>query len=239
MEFCEGSDAIFKMLKRKGSLSEREACSIMRQILLAIELLHLNDIVHRDIKLDNVVCCYDPNVDGGLAVKVCDFGFSQKIREYETMTSSVGTPQYWAPEIFSGPRGYGPEVDIFAAGVVAYCLLSGNFPFHGSSENELMANIKRGAVDFDSRPWPCVSEHGRSFVKAMLQREPRKRLSAAAALRHPWFVQENLWSEESLGGTVELSGILADDQRDWSRKLKTAVHTISFLEKLRRPLLHP
>jgi serine/threonine protein kinase len=125
-------------------------------------------------------------------LRIIDFGLSghfdaEKVEPQ--LTNVVGTPHYMAPEIVHD-QAYNAKVDIWACGIIAYRLFSkGRFPFDGEDEFEISDAAKAGKIQFaqsDSENWVAMSEHAEDFVRKMLVVNPRKRMSAAAALRHPW-----------------------------------------------------
>lgn len=130
MELCPGGDLLNYVRKRR-KLKEDAAKLIFRQIMQGISYLHANGIVHRDIKLDNIL------LDGKGNVKIGDFGVSKKITQNELLFEQCGTPAYIAPEIVRelGYKGY--PVDIWSAGICLYAILYGNVPFKASNGNDL------------------------------------------------------------------------------------------------------
>jgi serine/threonine protein kinase len=150
---------------------------LFKQIIEAIGYIHSRSIVHRDIKLDNIL------LDGKGNVKIGDFGVSRLVKKGEIMREQCGTPAYIAPEILRD-RGYqGFKVDIWSAGVVLFSMLYGSVPFKASNMSELHELIIRGKFNLKED----VSEKGRDLIKGMLERDPKKRLSVEQILEHPWF----------------------------------------------------
>jgi len=133
MELCGGGDLLNYVRKRRR-LKEDLAKYFFRQIIEALNYIHHKNIVHRDIKLDNILLDHHGNV------KICDFGVSKLVRPGETMTEQWGTPAYIAPEILmdQGYKGY--AVDIWSAGVVLYSMLYGTVPFKGNSMSATQSN---------------------------------------------------------------------------------------------------
>ncbi|KAH7690058.1 Non-specific serine/threonine protein kinase protein [Dioscorea alata] len=96
----------------------------------------------------------------------------------------VGSPNYVAPEVLR--RNYGKEIDVWSAGVILYILLCGMFPFGAETDKGIFDAILQGHVDLKSAPWPSISNGAKDLVKKMLTQNPRKRITAAQALEHPW-----------------------------------------------------
>lgn len=155
--------------------SEREAVTVFRQIVSALEYMHAQDITHRDVKLENIIV--DRN-----KVKLLDFGFSCISKE--KLKIFCGTPSYMAPEIVSKREYFGGPADLWAAGVLLYYILYGTLPFKSvTNEKELFRKINRGLFNLQV---PGTSE-AKDLLKSLLQVEPAQRLSASEALKHPWF----------------------------------------------------
>ncbi|TMX02947.1 hypothetical protein EJD97_019166 [Solanum chilense] len=118
------------------------------------------------------------------SLKTIDFGLSVFFRPGETFTDVVGSPYYVAPEVLR--KRYGPECDIWSAGVIIYILLSGVPPFWDETEQGIFEQIVKGELDLVSEPWPAISESAKDLVRKMLVREPKRRLTAHEVLCHPW-----------------------------------------------------
>jgi serine/threonine protein kinase len=131
MELCAGGDLLNYVRKRR-KLKEDVAKYVFRQVVDGLQYCHSKGIVHRDMKLDNLL------LDESGTVKICDFGVSKQLTSsHETMTEQCGTPAYIAPEILKdkGYRGFG--VDIWSLGVCLYALLYGTVPFKANNMSEL------------------------------------------------------------------------------------------------------
>jgi len=148
-----------------------------------------------------------------------DFGLSNFIDgdsscHDNALLSHVGTSYYISPEIL-GKKGYGPPVDLWACGVVLYIMLCGRFPFFGKTDVEYVQSLHRGP-NMTGPDWDAVSETGRAFLTALLSLDPKRRLSAAAALDHDWMLegsdalQKNL-STPQLMGSVDYAAAAAAD----------------------------
>lgn len=171
-----------------GRVPEAVVCPIIYDTLYTLAHLHRIGVVHRDVKLENVLC--QTATLPTPKTLLCDFGYVNfAVPGAEVMRSLVGTPVYVAPEIVNG-RAYGAAVDVYAVGVMAYRMISGEYPFDGREDDEkTMELIRQGRLEFNSARWANVSQTCRRFVTALLQPDSRKRLTAAAALEHDWFHQ--------------------------------------------------
>jgi len=150
--------------------------NLSSQMFRGIEWLHRNNVVHRDVKAENYLMDR-PNLDHP-SCRVClsDFGLAAELPQgsEERLHELCGTENYWAPECYA--EDYGFKVDVWAAGVIMYGLVSGHFPFQ--SEKEVLT--KR--IEVSARCWPT----GESFLLSTLTRAEAERLSASEALQHPF-----------------------------------------------------
>ncbi|XP_050442455.1 serine/threonine-protein kinase GL21140 [Adelges cooleyi] len=182
-ELVNGGD-LFEAIARCTDFSERDTRLMTRNLASALAYLHGLDIVHRDVKPENLLVEFD---DSGhvLHLKLADFGLSQKVTEPLFMV--CGTPTYVAPEILT-QEGYGVKIDIWAAGVILYILLCGFPPFvsENNSQEELFDDILSGTYGFPEPYWDNVSEEAKDLVCSMLQSNPSLRFSAEDVLDHPW-----------------------------------------------------
>ncbi|KAJ8423172.1 hypothetical protein Cgig2_020971 [Carnegiea gigantea] len=118
----------------------------------------------------------------------------------ERFREIVGSPYYMAPEVLK--RNYGPEVDVWSAGVILYILLCGVPPFWAETEQGVALAILRGNIDFKREPWPQISDSAKSLVKQMLDPDPNKRLTAQQVLEHPWIQNAKKAPNVPLGDIV-------------------------------------
>lgn len=182
MELMPFAEELFKRIVNKGSYLESDAQKIAKQIFSAVEYLHANGIAHRDLKPENILCSGD---DSNEVVKITDFGLS-KIFKDDDLQTSVGSPAYAAPEIFSNVKSYDKAVDMWSLGVIVFVLLSGEPPFYGQSIHELVTRIMQVRYDFDSPIWSMVSTDAKDLIRKLLVKDASKRYTAKQALNHPW-----------------------------------------------------
>lgn len=185
MEYVPGGE-LFEHLVSNGPYSEAEAARHMRRIASAVEHLHRHNIVHRDLKPENLLLTSHNPVYAD--VKVADFGLARMYTE-SAMQTICGTWAYAAPEVRNDPVGYGPKVDVWSMGVILYVLLVAFHPFDprgNLSEDELWHRIENGMFDFREKAWKNISEEAKDLIDRMLVIDPKKRLSAAEVLAHPW-----------------------------------------------------
>uniref|UniRef100_A0A0W0GCC5 Protein kinase domain-containing protein n=1 Tax=Moniliophthora roreri TaxID=221103 RepID=A0A0W0GCC5_MONRR len=179
-ELCSGGE-LFDYLAEKGRLGEDETRFLFGQICLAVAYLHEKGIVHRDLKLENVL------LDERCRVKLGDFGFTREYERGALMETFCGTTGYASPEMLQGQRYLGPEVDIWSLGVILYCLLTGMLPFDDDDEAVMRDKVIIG--EFEDPEW--LSTEARDLIKNVLVKEPSKRLSIPHILTHPWFSARN------------------------------------------------
>ncbi|KAF9623846.1 hypothetical protein IFM89_005431 [Coptis chinensis] len=196
MELCEGGE-LFDRIVARGHYSERAAANVARTVAEVVRMCHENGVMHRDLKPENFLFA---NKKENSALKAIDFGLSVFFQPGERFSEIVGSPYYMAPEVLK--RNYGPEIDIWSAGVILYILLCGVPPFWAETEQGVAQAILRGVIDFKRDPWPQVSDGARNLVKRMLEPDPRKRLSAQQVLEHPWLQNAKKASNVPLGDIV-------------------------------------
>ncbi|KAK4426729.1 Calcium-dependent protein kinase [Sesamum alatum] len=182
MELCEGGELLDRILSKTDSrYTEKDAAIVVRQMLKVAAECHLYGLVHRDMKPENFLF-KSPEEDSPL--KATDFGLSDIIRPGKKFQDIVGSAYYVAPEVLK--RKSGPESDVWSIGVITYILLSGRRPFWDKTEDGIFREVLRNKPDFQRKPWPGISNAAKDFVKKLLVKDPRARLTAAQALSHPW-----------------------------------------------------
>ncbi|CAH2078317.1 unnamed protein product [Thlaspi arvense] len=182
MELCGGSE-LFDRIIAQGHYSERAAAGVIRSILSVVQICHFMGVMHRDLKPENFLLS---SKDEDAMLKATDFGLSVFIEEGKVYRDIVGSAYYVAPEVLR--RSYGKEIDIWSAGIILYILLCGVPPFWAETEKGIFDEIIKGEIDFESQPWPSISESAKDLVRKMLTKDPKKRISAAQALEHPWII---------------------------------------------------
>ncbi|URD89779.1 calmodulin-dependent protein kinase [Musa troglodytarum] len=185
MEFCEGGELLDRILARGGKYTEEDAKAIIVQMLGVVAFCHLQGVVHRDLKPENFLFT---SKDENAVMKLIDFGLSDFIRPDERLNDIVGSAYYVAPEVLH--KSYSTEADMWSIGVIVYILLCGSRPFWARTESGIFRSVLRADPNFDDTPWPAVSPEAKDFVKRLLNKDYRKRLTAAQALTHPWLRSE-------------------------------------------------
>ncbi|XP_024025214.1 calcium-dependent protein kinase 8 [Morus notabilis] len=196
MELCEGGE-LFDRIVARGHYTERAAAAVMKTIVEVVQNCHEHGVMHRDLKPENFLFA---NKKENSPLKAIDFGLSVFFKPGERFNEIVGSPYYMAPEVLK--RNYGPEVDVWSAGVVLYILLCGVPPFWAETEQGVAQAIIRSVIDFKRDPWPRVSDNAKDLVKKMLDPDPKRRLTAQEVLEHPWLQNAKKAPNVSLGETV-------------------------------------
>lgn len=240
LELLSGGE-LFDQIAEAGSFTEKQAAQVMREITKGVAYLHKNNVCHGDLKPENILT---KSKKWPLEVKLCDFGLANFVQddaadeeELEMAISKapvdkgavagyVGTPGYVAPEIVKR-EPYGPAVDMWACGVVLYIMLSGKMPFFGRNDAECLKRTAEGKYAFPAREWSRISPEAISLVKALLQVDPSKRLTANAALEHTWLADPDAVADTPI---EDLSGIHSRKRK--LRKAFNAAVTIGRLHNL-------
>ncbi|KAK2400810.1 calcium-dependent protein kinase [Trifolium repens] len=196
MELCSGGE-LFDRIVERGHYTERKAAKLARTIVGVIQSCHSLGVMHRDLKPENFLFV---NQQEDSPLKAIDFGLSAFFKPGDIFNDVVGSPYYVAPEVLR--KRYGPEADVWSAGVILYILLCGVPPFWGESEQEIFEAILNSDLDFSSDPWPSISESAKDLVMKMLVRDPSKRLSAYDVLRHPWIQVDGAAPDKPLDSAV-------------------------------------
>lgn len=204
MEYCNGGDLSGCLKKYKEAyrrpFSEEIVQYIMRQVVNGINFLHSNKIVHRDLKLDNILVTFPSENDKKslkmmkAIAKIIDFGFATRLKASKSnLTYTIlGTPANMAPQILENMQqrtpnhqGYDEKVDIWSLGTLCYEMLVGHMAFCGHSMQELSQKVKQGTYSLPTN----LSKEVISFIDSMLQTDPNKRSSARDLLKHDFLVK--------------------------------------------------
>ncbi|KAL0335664.1 UNVERIFIED_CONTAM: Calcium-dependent protein kinase, partial [Sesamum radiatum] len=188
MELCEGGELLidsgaWPLQREGGGGGGEDGCGGGEDVSSA-------RVMHRDLKPENFFLLIRRKIRLSRPL----------ILGWERFTEIVGSPYYMAPEVLK--RNYGPEVDIWSAGVILYILLCGVPPFWAETEQGVALAILRGVIDFKREPWPQVSESAKSLVRQMLEPDPKKRLTAQQVLDHPWIQNAKKAPNVPLGDIV-------------------------------------
>ncbi|KAF0299363.1 Twitchin [Amphibalanus amphitrite] len=180
-EFLSGGELFERITAEGYTMSEAEVINYMRQICEAVKHMHEKNIIHLDVKPENIMC----QTSKSTKVKLIDFGLATKLNPNELVKISTGTAEFAAPEIVERePVGF--YTDMWAVGVLGYVLLSGLSPFAGENDIDTLKNVRSCDWDFDEEAFNNVSEEGKDFIRRLLIKAKEKRMTAHECLEHPW-----------------------------------------------------
>ncbi|XP_069013884.1 death-associated protein kinase 3 [Embiotoca jacksoni] len=182
LELVSGGE-LFDFLAEKESLTEEEATQFLKQILDGVQYLHSKRIAHFDLKPENIMLL-DKNVPNP-RIKLIDFGIAHHVKAGNEFKNIFGTPEFVAPEIVNY-EPLGLEADMWSIGVITYILLSGASPFLGETKQETLTNISAVNYDFDEEYFSNTSELAKDFIRRLLVKDPKKRMTIDESLEHPW-----------------------------------------------------
>ncbi|KAF9222128.1 Pkinase-domain-containing protein [Gyrodon lividus] len=177
-EYVNGGQMLDYIISH-GRLRERVARKFARQIGSALDYCHRNNVVHRDLKIENILISETGNI------KIIDFGLSNLYDPAFHLSTFCGSLYFAAPELLNAKVYTGPEVDVWSFGVVLYVLVCGKVPFDDQSMPALHAKIKRGLVEYPV--W--LSAECKHLLSRMLVTNPAARASLSEVLEHPWIIR--------------------------------------------------
>ncbi|XP_051748433.1 calcium/calmodulin-dependent protein kinase type 1D [Ctenopharyngodon idella] len=181
MQLVSGGE-LFDRIVEKGFYTEKDASTLIRQVLDAVNYLHTMGIVHRDLKPENLLYF---NPQDGSKIMISDFGLSKMEGTGDVMSTACGTPGYVAPEVLA-QKPYSKAVDCWSIGVIAYILLCGYPPFYDENDSKLFEQILKADYEFDAPYWDDISDSAKDFISCLMEKDPSKRYTCDQALRHPW-----------------------------------------------------
>ncbi|XP_063778535.1 serine/threonine-protein kinase 17A [Pseudophryne corroboree] len=189
LEYAAGGEIFNQCVaEREEAFKEMDVQRLMRQILKGVSFLHRHNLVHLDLKPQNILLTSDCPLGD---IKIVDFGLSRIVNNNEELREIMGTPEYVAPEILS----YEPistSTDMWSIGVLAYVMLTGISPFLGDDKQHTFLNISQLNVSYTDGDFEGISESAVDFIRGLLVREPEGRATAEDCLHHPWIAQGDL-----------------------------------------------
>ncbi|VWU50087.1 calcium-dependent protein kinase, putative [Hepatocystis sp. ex Piliocolobus tephrosceles] len=178
LEKCDGGELFYKVIQNK-CLMENESVQIVKQICNALEYLHSNNIIHRDIKAENFLFKHKNTKN----IKLIDFGMAKRVN-CEYLTELCGSPHYISPELIR--KKYTMSSDIWALGVMVFFMLTGRYPFEGKNTPKVVDEILNKNINWKDKEFSSLSVEAVDFLKRLLERNEKKRMTANQALNHPW-----------------------------------------------------
>ncbi|KAF0993282.1 hypothetical protein HZS_4196 [Henneguya salminicola] len=174
-EYISGGE-LYNHLLEKGRLKENHAREKYRQILSAVHYCHSRGVVHRDLKTENMM------IDTHNNIKLVDFGFSNMFDGINKLNTYCGSPPYAAPELFLGHSYVGPEVDVWALGIILYVMLTANLPFYAKKIDDLKSIVLEGNFHLPQ----YMSSSAQHLIKSILITDSNNRTTLENIMNHPW-----------------------------------------------------
>ncbi|NXG33895.1 DAPK1 kinase, partial [Dromaius novaehollandiae] len=229
LELVAGGE-LFDFLAEKESLTEEEATEFLKQILNGVQYLHSLQIAHFDLKPENIMLL-DRNVPKP-RIKIIDFGLAHKIDFGNEFKNIFGTPEFVAPEIVNY-EPLGLEADMWI--VLSFCSLSGASPFLGETKQETLANVSAVNYEFEEEFFSSTSALAKDFIRRLLVKDPKKRMTIQDSLLHPWIKPKD--TQQALSRKASAVNMEKFKKFAARRKWKQSVRLISLCQRLSRSFL--
>lgn len=209
-EYVRGGELKTYLANKRNPFTEEEAKKMLRILVEAIEYIHSHNIVHKDIKLENILLNDSKNP---FDIKIIDFGISGLLSDIGGDNIHAGTMAYSPPEIISKANlTSSPKIDVWGLGVVLYLLLTKHFPFYGENDYITFQSIIKDDLKFPkSLP---LSKQVRNLLHGMLSKKPMVRYSLEEVKRHPWLVSNPNASSDFFSLNNDLDSV-SDDSSDY------------------------
>lgn len=181
MEYISGGN-LQSFVKKRRRLTEKTSKIIYKQIIEGLQYIHSQGIVHRDIKLENILIDLNNNI------KICDFGVGKMIKPNQILHDQCGTPVYMAPEILLGKGYMGPPIDVWSSGVALYIMLTGTVPFNRNRLHDLQEAIL-------TTPYAYIEDRSsevNDLLMGVLNKDPAQRYTINDILNHPWMKDDEV-----------------------------------------------
>uniref|UniRef100_H2YHI4 Myosin light chain kinase, smooth muscle n=1 Tax=Ciona savignyi TaxID=51511 RepID=H2YHI4_CIOSA len=226
MDLVAGGELFERVIDEDFELTEAACIKYMRQICHGVQFMERSQIVHLDLKPENIMCINKT----GTQIKLIDFGLARKFNPKEVTRVMFGTPEFVAPEVINYDA-IGFETDMWSVGVICYILLSGLSPFCGEGDAETLSNITAVQWDFEDEAFDQISDDAKDFISKLLVKGLKKRYNVNQALDHRWLKRDTNKMSKSKLNTKNLKRYLA--RRKW-QKTGNAVRALGRLASLAR-----
>jgi len=221
MDLVTGGE-LFEKVVEDEFISEIEVSYYMKQILEGIQHMHQREVLHLDLKPENIMLIRPESKQ----IKLIDFGLARKYNPKENLKVMFGTPEFVAPEVIKYER-ITPATDLWSVGVIAYILMSGLSPFMGDTEAETLTNVQLADWDFDDPVFDEISEEAKDFISCLLVLRASKRNTVDQCLKHRWFT-----IKKDKGKKLKTDRLKAfTARRKWKRAI-TAIRSTNFLSRI-------
>uniref|UniRef100_A0A3Q0KKC3 Serine/threonine kinase n=1 Tax=Schistosoma mansoni TaxID=6183 RepID=A0A3Q0KKC3_SCHMA len=227
LELITGGELFERIIDESFNLNESRCIKFMHEILQGVEYMHSQNVIHLDLKPENILCLSATS----FKTKIIDFGLARFYQD-QNLCVLFGTPEFVSPEVISY-EPVSPAADMWSLGVICYVMLSGLSPFLGDSQGETLANIIRVKYNFDYTEFAEISNDAMDFIRKLLVKDPRKRMTATECLQHQWLKQKKKTPKRS--GTVSKKRLKHFVYR---RKWQKAVNAIIALQRMGVVLQH-
>lgn len=183
MEYAAGGEIFNQCVAdQDDAFTEKDVVRLIRQILQGVLYLHRNNVVHLDLKPQNILLTSSKPLGD---IRIVDFGLSRQVDSIKEVREILGTPEYVAPEVLS----YEPistATDMWSIGVLTYVMLTGVSPFLGDTKQETFLNISQVDIQYSQEEFEGISDEAINFIQSLLINNPRKRARADQCLKHAW-----------------------------------------------------
>jgi len=188
-DYCQDGELYNQITKR---FNETQIAVMFKQIFSGLSYLHSNNIIHRDLKLENILISDIEKIDNLelFDIKIIDFGTAKIYdKSHKKQKAIVGSSYYIAPEVLK--RNYDEKCDMWSCGVILYMLLVGHAPFDGETDEDIIKSIKVGVYKKNEERYIKGSEELKDLISKLLKMDPKERISAKEALNHNFFIKAN------------------------------------------------
>lgn len=213
---------LFEKVVEDEYIDEAEVCSYMKQILEGVQHMHDRDVLHLDLKPENIMLVRPDSKQ----IKLIDFGLARKYVPGSNLKIMFGTPEFVAPEVLTYDT-ITPATDLWSVGVIAYVLMSGLSPFMGETDAETLINVQMAEWDFDDLVFQECSPSVRNFISSLLVLEPDERATVDKCLQQEWITMQ-----KGKGKKIKTDRLKAFTARRKWKKAMSAIRSTNFLKRL-------
>ena len=220
-ELVTGGELFEKVIEDEY-IDEAEVCSYMKQILEGVQHMHERDILHLDLKPENIMLVRPDSKQ----IKLIDFGLARRYAPGSDLKIMFGTPEFVAPEVLTYDK-ITPATDLWSVGVIAYVLMSGLSPFMGETDAETLINVQMADWDFEDPVFSECSLSVKDFISSLLVLEPKERATVNECLKQEWITMK-----KGKGKKIKTDRLKAFTARRKWKKAMSAIRSTNFLKRL-------